>query len=320
MLKFVFRRIVFTACLCSFLPQLLFSAEDKKIPMISVQESKIENKTGVDANFRPLIDMVKHELFQAGFQVVDEADMGNALKEADKAGFFDGMEGKSSPGALKVPGYFVRASVIQYGFSASASRNPVSGNTTQIRSAQVQIAFTIVDARTARMQASANTKSRPVIVRTLEGNDVAQRGNFEEQALQTASQECIRQLVVELLKSVPKKFRPAALEGTVLKAQDNRILVKIDGDKVKIGDVLDIFKVEKLDEDDSDLTDEIYLCSVQITDVRPKISVCVPLSGESGKVAKGNSARISVRYKAPAAQGSTSQENSKPQGSFVPPF
>ena len=319
MMKFFFKSVSLSFLLGAFLLHFLLDAAEKKVPMISVQESKIENKTGINANFRPLIDMIKHELFQAGFQVVDEADMGNSLKEADKAEFFGGMEGKSSD-ELKVPGYFVRATVIQYGFTASASRNPISGNTTQIRSAQVQIAFTIVDARTARMQASANTKSRPVVVRTMEGQNTSQQGNFEEQSLQTASQECIRKMVAELLKTVPKKFRPAAAEGTVLKAQDNRILVKINGEKVKIGDILDIFKVEKLDEDDPDLTDEIYLCSVQITDVRPKISTCVPVAGQSDKVAKGNAARISVRYKAPSAQGQKPQDRPKTREVFVPPF
>ena len=78
--------------------------------------------------------------------------------------------------------------------------------------------------------------------------------------------------------------------------------------------------MEKLDSDDSDLTDEIYLGSVQITDIRPKISVCALIAGEPGKITKGNIARISVRYKAPGAQDDNPQRQSKGKTLFVPPF
>ena len=66
MMKFFFKSVSLSFLLGAFLLHFLLDAAEKKVPMISVQESKIENKTGINANFRPLIDMIKHELGKAG--------------------------------------------------------------------------------------------------------------------------------------------------------------------------------------------------------------------------------------------------------------
>ena len=288
-------------------------AKGAAVPAVSVQEGKIENKTDVPkANFRPLIDMIKHELFEAGFAVVDEKDMVGALKEAEKASVMDGMEGDApASGNLKVPGYFVRMSILQYGFTASAQRNVVSGNVNKLQTAQVRIAFTITDARTARLVASANTKSAPIAVRTVQGADVSQIGNFQEQALQEASQDCCRQLVAALMKKTPPQFRPEGAVGKVLKVADYGVLVKIKPDRVKVGEVLDIFKTEALDDDDDDdkktnddgddddeeIVEEIYIGSATVTELKKKYVVCSPVTANA-KFEKGQLARPSTRYRA----------------------
>ena len=302
---------------------LVSHAKGTTVPAVSVQESKIENKTDVQkANFRPLIDMIKHELFEAGFAVVDEKDMVGALKESEKSSVMDGMEGNApASGNLKVPGYFVRMSILQYGFTASAQRNVLSGNVNQSQTAQVRIAFTITDARTARLVASANTKSAPIAVRTVQGSDMSQTGNFQEQALQEASQDCCRQLVAALMKKTPAQFRPEGATGKVLKVADYGVLVKIKPDRVKVGEVLDIFKTEALDDDDDDdkkkdddddeeIVEEIYVGSATVTELKKKYVVCSPVTADA-KFEKGQLARPSTRYRS-ASQAETIAPKSAP--------
>ena len=283
-------------------------------PSVSVQEKKIVNKTSSpNADFSVLVSLLKHELFLAGFRVVDEADMGNALMEMDKSGFYDGMDGDAPvEGNLKIPGYFLRVTVLQYGFMKVQEKNWVNGKVTEFEAAQVQISYDIIDARTAEMKGTAMTKSAAV---PLGGQQVSGGASVKEQALLAAIQESVHQMIPELLKTVPKEFRPEGASGKVLKASDGRVVVKIKADYVQEGTLLDIYRLEKMDlgddeeeeflgeeeEDDDELIDEIYVGTVRVVEVKKAFCVCEPVSTVAGGVfAKNQLARISTRP-APAA-------------------
>lgn len=286
-------------------------AQDEKIPpSVSIQEQKFEDlrpdaeKTRFN-NLKPLVEMIKHELFETGFSVKDERDMVDALKEQNKAEVMDGMEGSEDiKGNLKIPAYYLRLKILQYGFSSVSQNNVMSGNTTEKQFLFAQMTSNIIDVRTGRLIGSANVKVGPLSVSTLKGQTRSQAGNYDEQMLQTLNQQCAQQIVDFLVKKTPAKFRPEGATGKVLKIADYGILVKINPEKVNIGDVLDIFKIESLDdeeddegESDEDLVEEIYIGSVSISEVKSKYVVCVPMpESATAKFEKKQLARPSTRY------------------------
>lgn len=300
--------------------------EEKFPPSVSIQEQKFEDLRPADekarfSNLKPLIEMVKHELFESGFSVKDEKDMADSLKEQKKSEVMDGMEGDAPVGGdLKIPAFFLRLKVLQYGFQTVSQNNVMSGNTTKKQFLSAQMTSTIVDVRSGRLIGSANVKAGPLELRTLNGETGGQTGNHDEQMLQTLNQQCAQQIVAYLTKKTPEKFRPEGASGKVLKVADYGILVKINPEKVKVGDILDIFKTESLDDeddddidgddDDEDLVEEIYVGSASVSEIKKKYVVCVPMpESKSVKFEKKQLARPSTRYKDSApANSSTSMK------------
>ena len=279
---------------------------------VCVQESKIVNKTdSPKANFRTLIDRVKVTLMEGGFSVKDEQDMADALTEQGKAENLDGMEGDEPiDGGLKVPGYFIRMSVLQYGFSTQRKPDPMTpGREIINKFATVEISFFIVNARNGASVKSVIAKCDPVLIKTTRGMN----GNFEEQALQTATDFCIKKLVGALMEVVPAKFRPKPMTGKVLgiNKKTGRVIVNLNSDNVKQGALLDVFRlVSALDDDDaedsdddddlSELMDEIYVGTVKVVEVKEKFSSCeiIAVVDANAKIEKKNIVKISTRFKA----------------------
>lgn len=331
--------LAFSALLCA---TSAFAADEEEAevvpPAVSVQQSKIVNKTpSKNANFAPLIDLIKVGLGDAGFTVVDEQDMADSLKEKDKAGVMDGMEGGTGEGQLKVPGYYIRASVIQYGFNEVESEDILTKVKKLQKSAMVEVTFFIVDARSARQIAQVKTKSRPVAVTATAVPGSVVRGNFEEQALQTASDSCINEMIQVLIRKTPKKFRPAGACGKVrmVRTKSNEVLVKFTpekAEKVAEGDCFDVFKLEELkdeedeegdDEDDGDdeepIIEEIYIGTVKVIAVQDN-GLCrtTPVNVEKGrKFAKKQLVRPAKARPAASAQkpGSAPVPVSEPDSS-----
>ena len=287
--------------------------EDEKIPpSVSIQEQKFEDLRPAAEkarfnNLKPLIEMVKHELFETGFSVKDERDLADSLKEQKKSEIMDGMEGDAPVGGdLKIPAFFLRLKVLQYGFQTVSQNNVMSGNTTKKQFLSAQMTSTIVDVRSGRLIGSANVKAGPLELKTLNGQTGGQSGNYDEQMLQALNQQCAQQIVAYLTKKTPAKFRPEGASGKVLKVADYGVLVKINPEKVKVGDILDIFKTESLDDDDDDeeddddedLVEEIYIGSASVSEIKKKYVVCVPMpESKSAKFEKKQLARPSTRYK-----------------------
>ena len=306
--------------------------QDEKIPpSVSIQEQKFEDLRPSEEkkrfnNLKPLIEMVKHELFETGFSVKDEADMLDAQKEQEKSQVMDSMEGDEDvEGNLKIPAFFIRLKVLQYGFQTVSQNNVMSGNTTKKQFLFAQMTSTIVDARSGRLIGSANVKAGPLELKTLNGQTSSQTGNYDEQMLQALNQQCAQQIVAYLMKKTPAKFRPEGAVGKVLKVADYGVLVKINPERVKIGDILDIFKTESLDDDDDDedadddddeeLVEEIYIGSASVSEIKKKYVVCVPMpESKSAKFEKKQLARPSTRYKAstPAATSTSANTATDP--------
>ena len=226
-------------------------AEERVPPAVSIYEGKFEDLRPKEEkarfnNLKPMVEMVKHELFEAGFNVIDEKDLLSAMERSK----FDGKSG------VEIPGFGIQLKVLQYGFQSVSQNNVMSGNTTEKQFLSAQMTSTIVDARTGRLVGSANVKAGPLSIATLNGQTGGQSGNYDEQMLQTLNQQCAQQIVAYLMKKTPSKFRPEGASGKVLKVADYGVLVKINPEKVKVGDILDIFKTESLEDDDDEEEDD----------------------------------------------------------------
>jgi len=277
-------------------------------PAVSIQESKFDDLRPAEEkarfnNLKPLVEMVKHELFEAGFSVKDERDMIAFMGkngELAKSKVGDGMEGDEPiMGNWKVPAFYLRMNVLQYGFQTVSQRNAMSGTISEKRYLQAQLTSTIVNARTGQLVGSANVKAGPLDLSTLKGENIGQAGNYDEQMLQALNQECAVQIVRDLTKKTPVKFRPMGATGRVLKVSDYGVLIKINQEKIKVGDILDVFKVEKLDdeeEEDEELVEEIYVGSVKVSELKAKYVVATPIA-TGAKFEKKQLVRPSTRYK-----------------------
>lgn len=282
-------------------------------PLVSIQEKKFEDlrpnaEKARYNNLKPLVEMVKHELFETGLRVVDEADMADAMHELEKLVVADGMHGeKASEGKLYIPAYYLKLKVLSYGFTSVVQKNPMSGNTTERKYLNAQMTASVVYVPSAEMVGSANIKVGPIEMKTQQGETSSQNGNFDEQMLQTLNQECARQIIEYLVKKMPEKFRPEGAEGKVVKVDGDRIVVKIKGDRFNMGDMLDVFRLEKIEDDDEEededgddeeLVDEVYVGSVTVDEVKKKMVVCTPVALK-GKIEKGMLARPSSKFKTP---------------------
>lgn len=287
-------------------PALSAAPEEPAVP-VAIQEKLIENKTGDrKANFRPLIDLVKVGLFEAGYDVVDEADMGTALEQVDKADLLDGGPGKTN---LVMPGYFIRISVVKYGWLELSDRNRLLDRHERTAAANVKLVFTIVDARTARLIAAVDAESREharTIVTMSRQNKNAD--NFGEQALQDASAECVQMLCAELNRNVPAPFRPKPAVVRSLKANDE-IVLRVPRRRMREGAVYDVFRLESFDdeEDDEDEEadpadmDEVFVGQVQAVRVLERNTVCRSLT-PGAKFEAGMIARPARRIAPPQQQ------------------
>ncbi|MBQ9366509.1 MAG: hypothetical protein IJT83_01920 [Victivallales bacterium] len=314
------KRFVLFAVMCAAMLSPLAGGADKeeefRPPYVSVQESKIENKTDVrNANFRGLIDRLKIALMEAGFAVKDEKDMGDAMVERGKAAVLDGMEGdKPIEGGLVVPGYWVRMNVLQYGFGEMVRVDPTSNVKKVTRYALVEVSFFIVDARKGSLVFSTMEKSEPAYISEVSSGMAGARGNFDQQALQTATDGCINKMIPKFITKVPRKFRPQPMTGTVLAVvkKDGRVIINLNMDKVKEGDLLDVYRLEALaddgdddddDDDDDDvlaeIQDEIYVGTLRVTEAKEKYSNCqvIALAKEDEKIKKKYIVKPSTHFK-----------------------
>lgn len=248
-------------------------------PPVSIQKGKFDDLRPPEEqsrfnNLLPLVEMVKHELFMTGFKVVDEADMSAAIEEWKKRQVLQGTE---SDLKLGVPAYFLRVKVLSYGFMTKRWTDAMNGSVQSAKYLSARMTATIVNAQTAELVGSANVAPLPLRVTLTQGASVDDsEGNYDEQMLQSINQGCAMQIVAELKRVMNPKFVPPPLSGKVLKVADYGVLVKIDPQKVKVGDVLDVFKLEDLgDEEEEDLgSEEIYVGSVAVSEIKPKYVVC----------------------------------------------
>ena len=308
------RCFVILAALAASLTSFAKAKPERVPPAVSIQESKFEDNRPAEEkrrfnNLKPMIEMVKAELFNAGFEVKDERDEFFSFEEHGKSQATGGMEGGlASNWKVDHPAFYIRLSVSMYGFSSVSAVNALSGNTTERKSLAAKMHATIVDARTAKMVGSAPVNVGPLSIDSLKGQLNSKNGNFDEQLLQNLNEQCAHQIVRKFMEKIPKKFLPDVATGKVLKAADYGVLVKINPEKVKEGDILDVFRLESLDDDDEDgddededdeeLVEEIYVGSVAVSEIKEKYVVCTPMpESKNAKFAKKQLVRPSSRYR-----------------------
>ena len=107
-------------------------------------------------------------------------------------------------------------------------------------------------------------------------------GNYDEQLLQSVNSACAEQIVIELTKVIPEKFRPAPFAGEILKVADYGVLVKMKEGKVSVGDALEVYELEELDED---ISEEKTIGRLKVKELKPKYCVCENIS--ASQYAKG---------------------------------
>ena len=314
---------------------VLFIADDAVVASVSVQESKIQNKTdNRNANFSAMIDRLKYRLVNAGFSVVDEQDMADALTEHEKANVFDGMEGdEPMEGGLKVPGYWMRLSISQYSAHDETTKDTVNGTITKIPTAKVVAICHLVDARSGKTIKSVQGTGEAKIDLRAGGKDKVVEGNLIEEVLQQACDICVNKFVDELYQIVPMKFRPKPLSGKILAIKKGRIIVSLNADQVKPGMVLDVYRLESLDDEEeeeeedgddddidlSELMDEVYVGTIQVIEAGEKISTCQLFAEQPGEeIKKKNIVKISTRFKPGKPKTSSPTQPRQPKRPAAP--
>ncbi|MGN0867578.1 MAG: DUF6175 family protein [Oligosphaeraceae bacterium] len=228
-------------------------AADKPRLMLSLQKEKILDNSG---NLRAvdrmdMIEKLHQKLLDRGFQVLDEGEMVEALKNAEKAELLGGMAQEGAGESMVAPRYYIQMAVSECRFLMGPERKRVY---------HMKMQLNALDARTgARIVSVAN--GEPVVADTVP----------------LAIESCVSLMVEKFTAQLPEEFRPAALEGTVIKVAPGRILVKIDGARLKVGDVLKAYRQEEIDLGDGEFDmDETLTGFLTVTEVKTNFVACAP--------------------------------------------
>lgn len=221
--------------------------------MLSLQKDKIlDNSGNLRASDRmDMIEKLRQKLLDRGFQVLDEAEMVDAIKSSEKAELLGGMAPDGESAEMVAPRYYIQMAVSECRFVMGEQKKRVY---------QMKTRLNALDARTGARIVSVE-QDTPVVSDTIP----------------EAIEACVTLMVEKFTERLPEKFRPAAVEGTVIKVSPGRILVKIPGDKVKVGDVLKVYRQEEIDLGDGEFeADETLIGLLQITEVKAAFVACVP--------------------------------------------
>ena len=201
-------------------------------PRVCIDTKKIVNKTtSRKANFSALIDRLNHELVQSGmYRVIRMADLESTLTDNEKFAVAADDGGKQS--SIKTPGYFIRLTVTQYGFSKERQTDVLYGSASLTEVATVELILTLVDMKTAETVSSRNIK-RTVAASVAVGAGGAKSGNYAEQSLQSACQLVCQDIIKELVKFTP--FHVMDVNG-------HEIMIDAPPSLAKVGTLFDIFK------------------------------------------------------------------------------
>ena len=250
---------------------------------ISIDEKNIENRTGTRANFLPLIELIKVELFNYGFNVVDMAELGEAIEAQAQVNAVNGGEAASE---VAFSGYKIRISMLKYGYSMWRQPNGSSRV-----SASVKMSANVIRVAPEKGRITARAIGR--VMSEAPGKTVAlQRGvagNIGEQLLQDSNAFVARDIAKKLYKMVPAKFRPKP--ATVRAVRGEQIYLRVPRARVRENGFFDIYALESLDdEEDSDggAEDviETFIGRVQVVRIGDNLSTCRLLT-PGAKIKKG---------------------------------
>lgn len=231
---------------------LTLNAQDVVAP-ISIDEKHIVNKTGTNANFAPLLDMIKTEFFQAGYELVDMNDLAEAIKHAETVAAVNGTG--STDAQLEFAGYIVRISVLKYGFYEIDNRRNYNSRArkgvNRRAAAEVSISIHVVKMtgkKAGRTVASCIVSSPKKTVQLDEDMLSGRRGEsaVKEPLLQECNMFVAKTVVKELEKCIPMKFRPKPL--LVYQAKGDRVILRSTGRRLAENTVLDVFATEIIGE------------------------------------------------------------------------
>lgn len=184
-------------------------AEDTR-KMVLIDGKHIQNKTdNPNANFRPLVDRINHELVSCGlYRVLNEEDWETALKTAEKTAVAADDGGNQTE--IKSPGYVLKLTVATYGVFTSKETNAVYLNTQRSEVAHVEFILRIVDLKTGLTRRSKNI-SRQAECSAAANVGQQKRGNYQEVALQEACAYAAQDIIRELVELDP--FYVIGIEG-----------------------------------------------------------------------------------------------------------
>lgn len=206
-------------------------AEDTR-KMILIDGKNIQNKTdNPNANFRPLVDRLNHELVSCGlFRVLNEEDWETALKQAEKSAVAADDGGLQTE--IKSPGYALKLTVSAYGFSSERDKNPVYLSKELKEVATVEFILRIVDLKTGLTYRSKNI-SRRAFCKATASYGQSKIGNYREAALQEASAYAAQDIIRELVELSP--FYVIGVEG-------NQVILDVPSTVAKRGMSFEIRK------------------------------------------------------------------------------
>ena len=204
-------------------------------PIVCIEKDKIHNKTdNPRANFSALIDRLNHELVQSDvYRVIDMQNLADVLKDNEK--FAVAADDGGNKTKIQTPGFFIRMSISQYGFSSEKGGNVLYGQASRAEVATVELILTVVDMRTAATVKSANVKaSASASVGAAPGD--YKRGNYQEQALQSACQYACKDILKELFALTP---------FYVMDVNGYEVMIDAPASVAPAGSMFDIFKTGK---------------------------------------------------------------------------
>ena len=236
------------------------AGEQDMRPRVCIEDKKIVNKTDdPKANFSGLIDRLNHELVQCGmYRVMRMADFEATLVDNEKFAVAADDGGKKTN--IKTPGFFIRMTVMQYGFSKEKRTDLLYGNKSLNSVATVELILTLVDMNTAETVASRNIK-RTAIANVNASVGESKFGNYSEQSLQSVNQYVCQDIIKELVKYTP---------FYVMDVNGQEIMIDAPPSLAKVGSLFDIFKTGKAirNRRTGKITRrETKLCTISITSV-----------------------------------------------------
>ena len=197
-------------CMALIIGMWVVKAAERPQMSISIRDDEIVNKTsGPDEWFSTVIENLKIMLSENGFQVKDNKDMPKALEAQEAAQVLDGMEGANSPGEvakLEVPAYWLSLTIQRCDHKSWTETRP-DGMGVKIWEVEVEMGYSLMDARAAVTVKGVMHSVKSGVLRQSFNSTI--EGNLEEQCIRDACDVCIHRLVEDLMKRVPKEFRPS---------------------------------------------------------------------------------------------------------------